>query len=92
MKLVPDPPSAEIAAQLQAANALLCEHGRNPCYSRCGVRRATKVRIVSWQEQDLIVRTRVEHVPQGDWTVIPKDEREQWWQAIHTPTELHHER
>jgi hypothetical protein len=36
---VPDPPSVEIAARLNAANADVCEHDRNPCYLRCGVRR-----------------------------------------------------
>lgn len=35
---VDDPPSQEIANRLNAAYAATCEHGRNPCYLRCGVR------------------------------------------------------
>jgi hypothetical protein len=35
---VADPPSAEIAARLEHTDAIMCEHGRNPCYLRCGVR------------------------------------------------------
>ena len=37
LAFVPDPPSAQIAAQLTAKDADRCEHGRNPCILRCGV-------------------------------------------------------
>lgn len=35
---VEDPPSAEIAMRLNQHHAKVCDHGRNPCYLRCGVR------------------------------------------------------
>ena len=35
------PASREIAEALNAADVQCCEHGRSPCYLRCGVRCVT---------------------------------------------------
>lgn len=68
-----NPPSSNIAARLQAMDARVCEHGRNPCYSRCGVRRPVERRagaVVCWGTPS--------SVPSGPWEVIPAEERERW--------------
>lgn len=36
---VPHPPSVQIAARLDERGATECEHGKDPCYLRCGVAR-----------------------------------------------------
>ena len=81
MDYIEDPPSAEIAAALQATDATLCEHDRNPCYSRCGVRREATRRSLEWSEAG-VRHQRVELVPRGPWTVISKAERERWRIAV----------
>ena len=45
---VDEPPSAEICRQLNVAGAIACEHGRNPCYLRCGARMTNP--IAGWKE------------------------------------------
>ena len=36
---VEDPPSEKIAAELNRTCAYHCQHARDPCYLRCGVRK-----------------------------------------------------
>jgi hypothetical protein len=36
---VENPPSEQIAAELNRTYATACKHNRTPCYLRCGVRR-----------------------------------------------------
>lgn len=73
---VDHPPSAEIAAALEAAGAAACSHGRNPCLLRCGVR--CDVRRLP----DIVTElpaggswTEIVHEKAGPWRVIPWQER-----------------
>ena len=64
------PDSQRIADELNERNAASCEHARNPCYLRCGVR--TEVLAVGrWSPIPAADRLR--------WkTRLFKDAREQW--------------
>jgi hypothetical protein len=75
---VKDPPSEAIAVALQAAGATACEHKRNPCLLRCGVRCAVEdMGRREWREGDTVFSE-----PQyrfiGPWEVIPTSERYRW--------------
>jgi len=54
---VDDPPSLEITARLQASRADVCEHNRNPCYLRCGVRFGLRWEVIPKAERVTWLRT-----------------------------------
>ncbi len=79
---VEDPPSEDIAAELQARDALTCEHGRNPCFARCGVERPVRVTEQrEHRENYFFYRTLA--TPAGPWRVLSKEERLVWKQKVY---------
>lgn len=45
---IQDPDSEGIATTLTRTSSNRCEHGENPCFLRCGVRRAKVNRYYQW--------------------------------------------
>lgn len=77
---VTDPPSAEIAERLEAEGATDCEHNRNPCIMRCGVRCEVRYKWFPPIVNEFGTLWMIDPVPTkiGPWQVIPTDEREEW--------------
>lgn len=69
---VDDPPSHAIAAKLNASDTDECEHGRDPCYLRCGVRRRGGI------NRDASNNIASVGSASGRWEPIPKGRRLEW--------------
>lgn len=87
--MVEDPTSVEIAARLNAAGAMVCEHGLEPCVLRCGVRcnpptRRVGTRQFTYVGTDGFETFRAEPVYErgGPWEVIPEAERVAWAEHV----------
>lgn len=79
-----DPPSAEIAARLNAENALLRPHGLDPCTLRCGVKQDPPVRHGGEERhwEGGILYTKVIVLKGGPWVVEPLAERVAWLECV----------
>lgn len=82
------PDSAAIAAELNAADASVCIHLRNPCFLRCGVRAASErlpdtscVIGVDGLGVEIVETTM--HVRRtGPWGVISPSHRRAWLERV----------
>lgn len=80
---VKNPLSAEIAAQLQAKEAVCCEHGRNPCILRCGVMAHIKLtRTIEWTDTHGVKHFRNLWTLTGRWEVISAHDRMEWLDRV----------
>jgi hypothetical protein len=64
---VDNPDSVGIATRLNENRASVCDHGRDPCMLRCGVRRGTNSDVPD---------------AEPTWRHIPPQERAAWLRAI----------
>lgn len=75
LHMVIDPPSAATAARLEAEGATCCEHGRNPCALRCGVRCAIRRLEDRTHREGNTLTIEAVYEKTGPWRVIPYEER-----------------
>ena len=55
---IENPPSQEIAKELNSRRTDVCGHGRNPCILRCGVRKEYLAGVLKWRVIPIAQRRR----------------------------------